>query len=225
MRMTKEGGSIFEKINHDLHRKRRAAANPFFTKRAIQSLKPVIQAKTDIIVSRLRDFVNTGEVVDMSAVYTGLTMRVISQYCFGESTDSLKEDHVRKDWINLFHQGGQINIPPRLFPHFIGAVTELPNALIKMLNSNIRVFASFNQTVTKRVHKILAENESEKESQVEQYRTIFHNFLASDELPPSEKTEERLTAEAGVFLGAETETTARALSYITFKLLENPDMI
>lgn len=54
--------------------------------------------------------------------------------------------------------------------------------------------------------------------------TIFHQVKDS-ELPPSEKTVDRLTDEASIFLGAGTETTARALGFITYQLIQHPQML
>ena len=71
-----------------------------------------------------------------------------------------------------------------------------------------------------KINKIEGEVKPEKESQ----RTIFHDVLSGD-LPPSEKTAERLSHEAVIVLGAGTETTARALAYISFELIQNPEML
>ncbi len=54
--------------------------------------------------------------------------------------------------------------------------------------------------------------------------TIFHELLNSD-LPPREKSLERLWQEGQVIVGAGTDTTANALSVITFHLLDNPDKV
>jgi len=51
--------------------------------------------------------------------------------------------------------------------------------------------------------------------------TIFHELLNSD-LPPREKS---LEQEGQVIVGAGADTTANALSVITFHLLDNPDKV
>lgn len=45
------------------------------------------------------------------------------------------------------------------------------------------------------------------------------------DLPPSEKTTERPSHEAVIVIGVGTETTARALAYIPFELIQNPKMV
>jgi cytochrome P450 len=54
--------------------------------------------------------------------------------------------------------------------------------------------------------------------------TIFREILNSD-LPPEEKSVDRLWHDAQIFNLAGSETTGWALSVITFYVLENPDIL
>jgi cytochrome P450 len=54
--------------------------------------------------------------------------------------------------------------------------------------------------------------------------TIFHDILKSD-LAPHEKTPDRLWQEGQTFVAAGTETTAWALTVITFYLLQSPEKL
>jgi len=53
-------------------------------------------------------------------------------------------------------------------------------------------------------------------------RTIFHELLESN-LPPEEKSLERLWQEGQIVVGAGADTTANALTVSTFHLLDNPE--
>ena len=55
-------------------------------------------------------------------------------------------------------------------------------------------------------------------------KTIFHEILESD-LPPEEKTFERLWQEAQVTIGAGADTTGNAFTVIHFHLLDNPSIL
>jgi cytochrome P450 len=66
-------------------------------------------------------------------------------------------------------------------------------------------------------------HDSGRQNDKETKRSIFHELLESD-LPESEKTVRRLGAEAAVMTGAGEETTAWALSIVTFYLLTRPDI-
>src|SRR5271156_3341291 len=64
--------SMFETMDHELHRKGRMALNPFFSKRSVQSLEPVIREKVGELLARLRKTLNTKLVVDLSTAYAAL---------------------------------------------------------------------------------------------------------------------------------------------------------
>lgn len=54
--------------------------------------------------------------------------------------------------------------------------------------------------------------------------TIFHDIILSD-LPPREKTLDRLWQEGQTFVAAGTETTSWCLTVITFYLLQHPEKL
>jgi cytochrome P450 len=54
--------------------------------------------------------------------------------------------------------------------------------------------------------------------------TIFHGLIGGD-LAESEKTDERMIDESRVLLAAGTDTTARALSVITYHLLADSERL
>lgn len=62
---------------------------------------------------------------------------------------------------------------------------------------------------------------NEKGKKPEGKTTIFHTLRDGD-LPPEEKSLQRLCDEGEIFTGAGSETTARTLTTIVLYLLENP---
>lgn len=54
-------------------------------------------------------------------------------------------------------------------------------------------------------------------------KTIFHALLESD-LPPEEKSFDRLWQECQVIIGAGADTTAHAITFTQFHVLDNPDV-
>jgi cytochrome P450 len=62
-------GSIFATGPNELHRVRRAAVDPFFSTQNVRKLQPVIQELADKVVSRLREFRETGEVIHGGAMF------------------------------------------------------------------------------------------------------------------------------------------------------------
>lgn len=55
--------------------------------------------------------------------------------------------------------------------------------------------------------------------------TIFNHLIESDAIPDSKEGNDRLVQEAQVVVSAGTETTAWAMSVLTFHLLSNPEVL
>lgn len=66
--------------------------------------------------------------------------------------------------------------------------------------------------------------EFEKGTPELEHPTIFHSVLQSD-LPPQEKTKDRLGDEAQLVIGAGVTTTAWALDHAIFHILSNPGIV
>lgn len=65
-------GSIFATVGHNLHRMRRSALNPFFSKRSITSNEPQIREIVEHMCHRLTESAKTGDVIRMDAVFIAL---------------------------------------------------------------------------------------------------------------------------------------------------------
>jgi len=76
------------------------------------------------------------------------------------------------------------------------------------------------QDVGKQVENVLAR----KRDPEKMHKTIFEELRDSD-LPPQEKTTERLMDEGLILTGAGGETTAQTLTVLSFHLLSNPEVL
>lgn len=65
--------SAFATEDHNLHRMRRAALNPYFSKAKVRSLQPRIEAVLNNLLGRFKQFANTGEAMPVSLAYAALT--------------------------------------------------------------------------------------------------------------------------------------------------------
>ena len=65
--------STLTTLSHDLHRRRRAALNPLFSKQRIVKLQPVIQESVDALMGRIRECGEKGEVVNLKLAFAAFT--------------------------------------------------------------------------------------------------------------------------------------------------------
>ena len=61
--------SVGGSLQHDLHRKRREALNPFFSKKSVQGLGPMISGKVDLLCKRLDDHLGSKAPINLSDVF------------------------------------------------------------------------------------------------------------------------------------------------------------
>jgi cytochrome P450 len=80
---------IFGTVDHELHRIRRSALNPFFSKRSVKELAPFIQNIVDALCARFDDAVQTGEPINLGFAYEALTLDVMNEFCFSRSGNTV----------------------------------------------------------------------------------------------------------------------------------------
>ncbi|KAI9875930.1 MAG: hypothetical protein M1830_007736 [Pleopsidium flavum] len=97
--------ATFSTASHELHRSRRASISPFFSKRSITRLEPLIQSAVDNLCRRLEGFRESGEPVNLRSAYMALTMDVINQYCFAHSDNNLSAPDFNSSWWVLALSG------------------------------------------------------------------------------------------------------------------------
>jgi len=61
--------SVGGSINHELHRKRREALNPFFSKRSVVALGPMISQKVDLLRASFDQHAKNGTPITLSDIY------------------------------------------------------------------------------------------------------------------------------------------------------------
>ncbi|KOC07349.1 benzoate 4-monooxygenase cytochrome P450 [Aspergillus flavus AF70] len=229
------GWSVFQTVDHDVHRMRRAALNRFFSKRSVQEHEQMIMNKIETLCGRFAEACRTGDVVSLTFACGALTMDVISAYAFGADTDNLTRQDFGAEYLEAYSKLSQFGPVGRQFPWLAKAcLTLIPSNLIHRISPAAaliprnRLFfrgmieESVRQQEEDKIDKREDSFQAEKESQ--KNKSIFQDILRSN-LPPSEKAPARLAAEANLLLIAGTETTARALSLVLFHILDNPQTL
>lgn len=112
-------------IPYDLHRKRRAALNPYFSKQSVRRLEPVVKVGLVKLLNRMSVHERTGEIFPLSLAYEALTCDIITNYAFGESTNYLDRDDYNISYFDAVASGFELT---HLLLHF-GWLGPLMNSL------------------------------------------------------------------------------------------------
>lgn len=219
-------GSVASTVQHELHRARRGAINPFFSKRAVTQLESKVRSVVDMMCEKLGECAKDGRIVDIGAAFTGATLDVISEYCYDQSYNCLEEPNFAPQWKRLMKKLFEA-VPMRNFPVVVTVMESLPPAIIKRLLPDINMFMEARESVSKQsksVREELKDDGAKEPDTYEKPQTILDGIMHSN-LPPEEKTVEHLTDEAFVLVVAGGETTAMVSTVITVELLRNPDIL
>ncbi|KAH8803014.1 cytochrome P450 [Xylogone sp. PMI_703] len=209
--------------NHDLHKSRRAAVSPFFSKQNIRRLDPTIDNVLARIFDQLDAHIKTKQPINMSMLYRAATRDIISEYAFGDDgTCPIRED-LNEPYFQAYHEM-VINWHIGCYFPWIGhLLRKIPPWAVAMIMPTAR--HAINSVEVKflsiylQIDKIRSTPEYADEAQ-----TIFHGLLHSD-LPESEKTSPRLAEEAQNLLAAGTDSTANTLAALTYELLTSPEKL
>ena len=209
--------SGFSTVPHNLHRLRRSAVNPFFSKRSVYQTEELIVSKIETLCRRFEAAIKTGEVVRLDAAYMALTMDIITHYSFGASYNYLDEDDFKLSWKETIVGGSANGAFLRQFPWALPIMKKVPLSVLQKMNPPAGSLLVWQNMIHVQVDSIISANESGGKKAE---GTIFQALLDSD-LPSEEKTADRLQDEGQILIGAGSETTAKSLSIITFYLLDD----
>ncbi|KAI8628101.1 cytochrome P450 [Xylariaceae sp. FL1651] len=214
--------STFASVSSEEHRRRRGALNPFFSKRSIMELEPVIREKIGKLCRRLDRFTETGEVVRVDVALMATTIDVICDYGFAADRKYLDEPDFKIEWKNTVAGVCETGAMARHLPWLLAPMQKLPLFVMDLVDPGFRFLTRWHNVTRAQIKPILAYEEEPKLSKGR--KTIFHTLRDSD-LPAHEKTVERFVDEAATFTIAGSESTAQCTSKIMFFLKYYPEVL
>ncbi|TKA81274.1 hypothetical protein B0A49_00228 [Cryomyces minteri] len=216
------GNSIFGTIPHEHHRLRRSALNPFFSKQSIVKLEPIIQDKVDKLCDAMKGYIESGKPVELQTAYMALTLDVISHYAFEEFFGLTEKPGFSPEWKKVLLATIEAGIMNRHLPWVADVLMSLPDSVAAAVSAPVAFFLQIQRDVRKQVETVLARKRDPSNENM--HKTIFEELRDSN-LPPQEKTIERLMDEGFILIGAGGETTAQTLAVLTYHLLNNPPIL
>ncbi|KAL8983026.1 MAG: hypothetical protein Q9205_002616 [Flavoplaca limonia] len=215
--------SSFATVKHHTHRNRRAALNPFFSKRKIASHSPAIQQRMIRLCERLaKQYLGTDQVLKLDDMWGCWTSDIIVDYCFERDYHFAEQPRFRAfftdamvDLLDPVHFVTQ-------FPWVVKLVNLLPESAVKYMQPGMATVIQFNNEMKEQIVDIKrgAKNEDTEKT----HDTVFSALLEST-LPPEELSVTRLQHEAISVTGAGIETTMRTLSLASFHIIDNPPVL
>lgn len=211
--------AAFGTVGHELHRQRRAALNPFFSKQSVSRLEPTIQEIVDKLRGRLEQLRGSSRPINLFAMYASLSGDVIFNFCFGQSRGLLDGEDFSPGWQEVWKAGEKMTTFNSHFPFVLPILKSLSPTLTVKMDPKMGHILGGRQRLYEQIDAIKAAG-AEKARDAER-SSIFGELVYGD-LPPAEKKTARLADESVVLVGAGTSTTGHTLAVITFHLLDKP---
>ncbi|KAI0598445.1 cytochrome P450 [Biscogniauxia sp. FL1348] len=206
----KNGSPPLVMLDSEEHPRVRRLLAPGFSDRALKQQEYLFQQYSDLMISKIREAVdkNADGSVDMVKMYNLATFDIMAELTFGESLGVLDNSEYNP-WIDLIFKS--LSMLP------IVQITEYYPVLQRLYEllepkSLARLRSSHFKYCTDRLDKRLAVGS--------QHPDIW-NLVLSEE--GDKLTVPQMQSNAELFMTAGTETTATALSGLTYLLLRNPD--
>ncbi|KAL4950976.1 cytochrome P450 [Aspergillus filifer] len=220
-RMFGNNTSAFSTVAHDHHRLRRSALNPLFSRTAIQRVTPRIQDRLRQLCHRLDEISLGFVIVDLGTAFTAFAADVITDYCFGSTLNLIHSPDFAADWIEMVAAPSELGHLVKQCPWILPLLQRVPGCVVRVIAPAVSLLFQIQERMSRQIQPL-----TERKADIKSSRplTVFDTLLAGD-LPPAEKTVQRLKGEGQTLIGAGTLTTGNALKTIIFHVQDNPSIL
>ncbi|KAF2029215.1 cytochrome P450 [Setomelanomma holmii] len=209
-------------LDHQLHRERRGYISSLFSKQSTQRMEPFIRGRIDKLVGRFRQAHRDGEAIEGVQAFGALTTDIITRYAYGESFDELERPGYPCPLIRNVKGLLQSAHFRRFLPVVASLVEKLPERWMRRLVPTLGSYLDFQDKIMQ--FSIQAHERNQTQAAANKQRTIF-DALTGPNVPPEEKTLERLKDESILVLTAGLETTAHFLTAMVCYMVTCPGVL
>jgi hypothetical protein len=128
--------------DHDLHKMRRAAVNPFFSKQSIRRLEPIIQQCLEKLQKRMEIWGAAGVPAPMNLAYKATTKDIIGDYAFEDLPSALDAPDMNEPFFSVLK--GSVSSQITVYFGFIVPIMKmLPLAVVMYLQPILVSFVEY----------------------------------------------------------------------------------
>ncbi|PGH15364.1 hypothetical protein AJ80_05548 [Polytolypa hystricis UAMH7299] len=212
------GATSSATVEHDLHRQRRSALAPSFSKQSIMTLEEtLIQPNISALCTQFDAHASANSPIVLGTAFASLTVDSVVQIWYGAPPAQTSRWKGFPRWTKA--------IPPLLtgshflrhFPKAFYLLALLPNSLLSRMDGISFIFGLQKESAG------LAKKALESPSHSKAPCVI--QKLSNSPLPARQRSLERLSGEGFSFVMASTESTAQTLGAIFYHLADNPAVL
>ncbi|KAL2821767.1 cytochrome P450 [Aspergillus cavernicola] len=215
-------GAAFATSSPDIHRMKRSAMNPFFSRKMLLDLEGIIHEKAQKLVVRMKKAFDSTGGIDLHNAFRAISIDVITDYAFDDCYNFLDDEAFGLAFINMVRKFAPTIWFFQQFPFLQGALMNAPAWFVKLTSPALTNLMLHHEGSYRQIVRIKeAVDRGEKPNRA----TIFHQLLQPDATEGYKiPTVGELKDEAFILLSAASDTTGNALTIATYNLARNPDM-
>ncbi|KAK0665693.1 putative cytochrome P450 E-class, group I [Cercophora samala] len=217
-------GAIIFTPDHHQHKARRAPLNAYFSKARVVRHQDMIVRKLEKLCARITESAESAKVIDLGAAISAFQRDVSTEYVLGKDYSSLDQPDFSVGMTRIMHGGGRMWHLTKHIRWYGPAMLFIPkDFLIKHADpdtANFMQYAKDSEEDTARLLKAAASYSPDDDTP----RTIVHEIYDSN-LPPEDKTVERVFSDVVSVTGAGFETTASLLRLVIYHVFSHPEIL
>ncbi|KAK3667381.1 hypothetical protein LTR22_001897 [Elasticomyces elasticus] len=210
--------NLHETPTFEMHRKRRRAFDPYFSRASILRLETVITTLVQKMCTQICEVKGTGTPLNMSTMYRCLTTDIVSDYCFSQSHNMLDDPQGNEKFVVAF-----VGIFKMLFlmresrwtAWLIQSMSVLPKWLVPT-DECMAWIQGWQSGLGERIRDVKAGKKQVSRA------SVFEQYIHNDDVPVDEKSDKILLDNALLFVSAGLETTGFACATATYHILDSP---
>ncbi|KAE8149088.1 cytochrome P450 [Aspergillus avenaceus] len=221
--MTGTPEGIFGTVSHEVHRKRRSAIGPLFSKSAVTAVESKIQQKVRTLCDTLCSHIAHHGWAELRLNFLAYATDNVCEHSFTNlRLDLLTSNRRARQWRDSIHAIAILTPWIKQFTWVLPLALKLPLSPLYALVPVIARVVKLRREMDKHaLEAVRALAESPKESRATKTQNLFDSILTSTTVAPSDKHPLRIAQDGFVIIVAAGETTARMLTTATFHILEN----
>ena len=135
-------GSMLATQDHELHRKRRSALNPYFSQQSVRRLEPIINDTLASLLSRMDGWSKTGSPTPMNIAFRAATKDVIQAYAFGDGQKCLDMEDCNDGFFGIMTPQRVCHLGTYVY-WLACTAANLPPSVTIALIPRVAIFARF----------------------------------------------------------------------------------
>ena len=172
--------STFGTPPNDIHKIRRGALNPMFSRQKVLELERIVQQKADKVCKRMQAGVDAGAPVDLHHAFRAVSVDVISDFAFDRCYNFLDKPDIGATFFAMARGIGPAMWVFQQFPSFQSMALKTPPWLAPYLSKPLGYVTSMQMECVRQVEGVQAKMAEGKDLG---RQTIFTTLLSDENKP------------------------------------------